>query len=466
MVSIIPPWLLNKINGIVRTAKHRDGHSSISTTRSPRMYGKAAIALVFVVLLVISYSISIGTVDLRSYFFPLLQSPAGAPPLCATNPPLRVYMYDLPRRFNVGMLDRRSSDQTPVTSRTWPPWPKNSGLKRQHSVEYWMMGSLLYEGGGEEREVVRVLDPEMADAFFVPFFSSLSFNTHGHNMTDPKTRIDRQLQIGLLEYLRESKYWKRHGGRDHVIPMTHPNAFRFLRAELNASIQVVVDFGRYPRIMSNLSKDVVAPYVHVVDSFTDDYLSDPFESRTTLLFFRGRTFRKDEGIVRVKLAKILAGYDDVHYERSIATGGNIKASSLGMRSSKFCLHPAGDTPSSCRLFDAIVSHCVPVIVSDQIELPFEDEIDYSQFSLFFSFKEALEPGFMVDQLRKFPKEKWVEMWRQLKNISRHFEFHYPPKKEDAVDMLWRQVKHKLPGVKLAVHRSQRLKVPDWWRRRR
>ena len=141
-------------------------------------------------------------------------------------------------------------------------------------------------------------------------------------------------------------------------------------------------------------------------------------------------------------------------------------STQGMRSSKFCLHPAGDTPSSCRLFDAIVSHCVPVIVSDQIELPFEDEIDYSQFSLFFSFKEALEPGYMVNQLRKFPKEKWVEMWKRLKNISHHFEFQYPPKKEDAVDMLWRQVKHKLPGVKLAIHRSRRLKVPDWWRGRR
>lgn len=55
------------------------------------------------------------------------------------------------------------------------------------------MGSLLYDGDG--REVVRVSDPEMAEAFFVPFFSSLSFNTHGHNMTDPKTRIDRQLQV-------------------------------------------------------------------------------------------------------------------------------------------------------------------------------------------------------------------------------------------------------------------------------
>ncbi|KAI4336590.1 hypothetical protein L6164_015100 [Bauhinia variegata] len=430
------------------------------------MYGKVVFSFVFVLFLLISYSIFIGSVDIRSYFFPLLKSPPDAPPPCAPDPRLRVYMYDLPRRFNVGMLNRRSSVETPVTARDWPQWPKNSGLRRQHSVEYWMMGSLLYEESNYHREAIRVSDPELADAFFVPFFSSLSFNSHGHNMTDPATQVDRQLQVDLIEILRKSKFWERSGGRDHVIPMTHPNAFRFLRDRVNESIQIVVDFGRYPKGISNLKKDVVAPYVHVVDSFTDDENQDPYESRTTLLFFRGGTFRKDEGVVRIKLAKILAGYDDVLYERSIATRENINASSKGMRSSKFCLHPAGDTPSSCRLFDAIVSHCVPVIVSDQIELPFEDEIDYTQFSVFFSFKEALQPGYMINQLRKFPKNKWLDMWRQLKIVSHHYEFQHPPKSEDAVDMLWKQVKHKLPGVRLSIHRSRRLKIPDWRRRRR
>ncbi|KAL6193115.1 hypothetical protein ACLB2K_034199 [Fragaria x ananassa] len=432
------------------------------------MYRKAAIGLTFALLLLISYSIFIGTVVLRSYFIPLLKSSPLAPQsLCATGPPLKVFKYDLPRRFNVGMLNRKSAEEAPVTAREWPPWPRNSGLKKQHSVEYWMMGSVLWEGnGGEGSEVVRVSDPEVADAFFVPFFSSLSFNTHGHNMNDPETEVDHQLQIDLVKLLHESKYWNRSGGRDHVIPMTHPNAFRFLRPQINASIQIVVDFGRYPHVMSNLSKDVVTPYVHVVESFTDDNSSDPYESRTTLLFFQGRTHRKDEGIVRAKLAKVLAGYDDVHYERSVATGENIKLSTQRMRASKFCLHPAGDTPSSCRLFDAIVSHCIPVIVSDEIELPFEDELDYNQFSVFFSFKEALQPGYMVNELRKLSKEKWMEMYRHLKSISHHFEFHYPPEKEDAVNMLWRQVKRKVPAVKLAVHRSQRLKIPDWWRRKK
>ncbi|KAL1553487.1 hypothetical protein AAHA92_14157 [Salvia divinorum] len=33
----------------------------------------------------------------------------------------------------------------------------------------------------------------------------------------------------------------------------------------------------------------------------------------------------------------------------------------GVASSKFCLNIAGDTPSYNRLFDAIASHCIPVI---------------------------------------------------------------------------------------------------------
>ncbi|CAN8243777.1 unnamed protein product [Cochlearia groenlandica] len=428
------------------------------------MYGKTISTIVFFVFLIASYSIyNNGTIDPTPYFsqlqsFPRRDSPCNN----RTEPPLRVFMYDLPRKFNIAMMDPNISDAEALTGDNLPSWPQTSGIKRQHSVEYWLMASLLHVG---EEEAVRVFDPESADAFYVPFFSSLSFNTHGKNMTDPDTELDKHLQVELMEYLENSKHWRRSGGRDHVIPMTHPNAFRFLRRQVNASILIVVDFGRYPRDVARLSKDVISPYVHVVESFTEEDdvdTPDPFDARATLLYFRGNTVRKDEGRIRLRLEKLLAGNSDVHFEKSVATTQNIKVSTEGMRSSKFCLHPAGDTPSSCRLFDAIVSHCVPVIISDKIELPFEDEIDYSEFSLFFSVKEALEPGYILDNLRQFPKEKWMRMREKLKNVSHHFEFQYPPKREDAVNMLWRQVKHKIPNVKLDVHRNRRLKVPDWW----
>ncbi|CAD6228449.1 unnamed protein product [Miscanthus lutarioriparius] len=332
-------------------------------------------------------------------------------PAAAAAAPLRVFMYDLPARFHVAMMGADAA----AAGAGFPAWPPSAGgIRRQHSVEYWMMASLLDEAAGPEeggREAVRVRDPDAADAFFVPFFSSLSFNVHGRNMTDPDTEADRLLQMSSL------KLWTFYGslnignglGRDHVIPMHHPNAFRFPRAMVNASILIVSDFGRYTKELASLRKDVVAPYVHVVDSFLDDDPPDPFEARHTLLFFFGRTVRKDEGKIRAKLGKILKGKE-----------------------------------------------------GSRIELPFEDEIDYSEFSLFFSVEEALRPDYLLNQLRQIPKKKWVDMWLKLKNISHHYEFQYPPRKGDAVNMIWRQVRHKIPAVNLAIHRNRRLKIPDWW----
>ncbi|XP_059308384.1 probable arabinosyltransferase ARAD1 isoform X1 [Lycium ferocissimum] len=401
-----------------------------------------------------------GTIDYRSSFSLFDSSTLSKPTPCYTESDLlKVYMYDLEMKYNTGLLKGSHYNAPAVTVETLPKWPYYTGLRKQHSVEYWMLASLLY--GNDE--AVRVLDPESADVFFVPFFSSLSYNTYYRHGNDSEVKFDDALQAEIADFLQKSEHWKRSSGRDHVIPMHHPNAFRRYREKVNAAIFIVADFGRPPPTVSNLRKDVVAPYAHVVETFEGDKTADPYESRTTLLFFRGRTDRKDDGKDRQQLKDMLSGQKDVVFEAAGISGKGVNESTNGMRSSKFCLHPAGDTPSSCRLFDAIVSHCVPVIVSDKIELPFEDELDYTKFSIFFSREEAKKEGYLLDQLRTFPKERWLEMWGYLKNITHHFEYQYPPKKGDAVNMIWRQVKHKLPAAKLDVHRNRRLKVPDWWR---
>lgn len=66
-----------------------------------------------------------------------------------------------------------------------------------------------------------------------------------------------------------------------------------MKEELNSSIFIVADFGRFAPTVARLQKDIVAPYAHVVATYTDDNATDPFEARTTLLFFRGRIRRKD-----------------------------------------------------------------------------------------------------------------------------------------------------------------------------
>lgn len=116
------------------------------------------------------------------------------------------------------------------------------------------------------------------------------------------------------------------------------------------------------------------------------------------------------------LFEILEAEKDVIIKHGAQSRESRRMASQGMHSSKFCLHPAGDTPSACRLFDAIVSLCVPVIVSDQIELPFEDVIDYTKFSVFVDSGSAVKPGFLVNMLRKITRETILEYQREMQKV--------------------------------------------------
>ncbi|KAL3690915.1 hypothetical protein R1sor_004566 [Riccia sorocarpa] len=375
---------------------------------------------------------------------------------------LKVYVYSFPRRFNFGMLNytQVDLDMPWLDGEVPPPWPSDGFiLEKQHNVEYWMMMDLLEDKFGD-REVIRVHNPKQADLFFVPFFSSLCFYRFGLSM-DPESE-DKALQEEMVKLILESPHWKRSGGEDHIIPLHHPNAFRFGRHLLNASIFIVADFGRtFPQV-SSLQKDVVAPYTHIIPTYDDDNPDDPFNSREMLLFFQGTLKRKDYGIVRTKLASIIQNQSGVHFEEGSTNETGLRQATVGMRNSKFCLDPAGDTPSSCRLFDAIVSHCVPVIISDKIELPFEDELDYTTFALFYSVEESLQPGWLLSQLRNVSQVQWLQMWNRLKEVSHHFEYQFPSKQNDAVNMIWKQLHKKVPAIKLKFHRKERQKIADWW----
>ena len=59
--------------------------------------------------------------------------------------------------------------------------------------------------------------------------------------------------------------------------------------------------------------------------------------------------------------------------------------------SQLCLVPAGDTPSSRRLFDALAGGCVPVIMASNIEssLPFRSMLQWREIAVFFHSMECV-----------------------------------------------------------------------------
>ncbi|XP_010514879.1 PREDICTED: probable arabinosyltransferase ARAD1 [Camelina sativa] len=375
---------------------------------------------------------------------------------CVKDGPLKVYMYNMDPEFHFGLLDwnKKGSSVWPDVKKYIPPYP--GGLNLQHSIEYWLTLDLLaseYENAPREVAAKRVYNSTEADVIFVPFFSSLSYNRFSKVNPHQKISRNKDLQRKLVSFLTVQEEWKRSGGRDHVVLAHHPNSMLDARNKLFPAMFILSDFGRYPPTVANVEKDVIAPYKHVIKGYEND--SSGFDSRPILLYFQGAIYRKDGGFVRQELFYLLQDEKDVHFSFGSVRNGGINKASQGMHNSKFCLNIAGDTPSSNRLFDAIASHCVPVIISDDIELPFEDVIDYSEFSVFVRTSDALKENFLVKLIRGISKEEWTRMWNRLQEVEKHYEFHFPSKPDDAVQMIWQAIARKVPSVKMRIHKSRR-----------
>ncbi|KAH9301764.1 hypothetical protein KI387_013347, partial [Taxus chinensis] len=165
--------------------------------------------------------------------------------------------------------------------------------------------------------------------------------------------------------------------------LTDPIAMWHVRAEISPALLLMVDFGGWyiedskassvdaigmiQHTQVSLLKDVIIPYTHLLPTLN---ISEDCP-RQTLLYFKGARHRHRAGLVRDKLWGLLDKEPHVVIEEGFPNSTGREQSIEGMRTAEFCLHPAGDTPTSCRLFDAISSLCIPVIVSDSIELPFE-----------------------------------------------------------------------------------------------
>ncbi|XVF30696.1 hypothetical protein REPUB_Repub16aG0080300 [Reevesia pubescens] len=370
--------------------------------------------------------------------------------------PLKIFMYNLDPEFHFGLLDWKPQGGSvwPDIRTKIPSYP--GGLNMQHSIEYWLTLDLLaseISDNPSNRVTIRVQNSSEADLIFVPLFSSLSYNRFSNVNPHQKRSRNKVLQAKLVKFVTAQKEWKMSGGRDHIIMAHHPNSMLNARMQLWPAIFILSDFGRYPLNIANVDKDVIAPYKHVIKSYVND--TSDFDTRKTLLFFQGSIYRKDGGFARKELYYLLRDEKDVHFSFGSVKKDGVNKASQGMHSSKFCLNIAGDTPSSNRLFDAVASHCVPVIISDEIELPYEDVLDYSEFCIFVRTSDAIKEKFLINLIRCIKKEEWTRMWGKLKEIEPLFEFQYPSKEGDAVQMIWQSLARKVAAVKMKVNKSRR-----------
>lgn len=124
-----------------------------------------------------------------------------------------------------------------------------------------------------------------------------------------------------------------------------------------------------------------------------------------------------------------------------------------MQRSIFCLCPLGWAPWSPRLVEGVIFGCIPVIIADDIVLPFADAIPWEKIGIFVDEKDV--PS--LDKiLTAISPEEILEKQRLLANpaMKQAMLFPQPAQSGDAFHQILNGLARKLP------HSSQVFLAPD------
>ncbi|XP_020600094.1 probable glucuronosyltransferase Os03g0107900 isoform X2 [Phalaenopsis equestris] len=230
----------------------------------------------------------------------------------------------------------------------------------------------------------RTLKKEEADLFFVPSYVKCVRMNGGLN--------DKEINQTYVKVLRQMPYFHLSGGRDHVFVFPSgagAHLFRAWAIFLNRSIILTPEGDRTdkrPISSFHTWKDIIIPG-NVDDGLTTFYGSRivqplPLSKRKYLANFLGRAQGK---FGRLQLLELGKQYPDKLESPELQLTGPNKLGRVEyfthLRNAKFCLSPRGESSWTLRFYESFFVECVPVILSDQVELPFQNVIDYTLISI-------------------------------------------------------------------------------------
>lgn len=120
---------------------------------------------------------------------------------------------------------------------------------------------------------------------------------------------------------------------------------------------------------------------------------------------------------------------DVIRQLSNKEGGSVGGPSMRysflMGTSHFCLVPKGRGWWTVRLFETFYAGCIPVILSDDQELPFEDFLDWSRFSLKWPMRQLEGLHEHLRGLQRDRPERLAALHQRLREVACWFDYHGP-----------------------------------------
>lgn len=364
----------------------------------------------------------------------------------------KVYIYELPSKYNLDLLE------------------ENTDCDLNASKSVYTAETAIWKGLLESHAVVD--DPNQAALFFVPWLPSCYLRTK--NRAKDANFWDSWLAaynatLEVQRYIANTwPFWNLSEGKDHVWVFTDDlggcNApyeevaknSMLLVHEAERSHPSVIDHDdpkpegedgdpmpalareRYQRPCYDPAKDMVIPPRTVlnVPQETVESAASGKLPKSTLAFFQGlvedRNKQYSHG-VRQKLYQ-LYGHNGVtnltNTSDTILVQAPARHHKMGdgrhtdgyldhMANSTFCICPRGWAGWSPRISEAVLLGCIPVLIADNVRWPFENLIDYHEFSMMVS--ESQLDGLQA-MLHFLQPNEIQSMQKKLSQVRGHFSY--------------------------------------------
>jgi Exostosin family len=339
----------------------------------------------------------------------------------------KIYVYPNPGTPEYAGSILSEAARASLLSPVWP-WIGHDRWARDANASHYDLDSQHVQYSTEllVREVLtnpgsclRTHDPEAADLFYVPYLPSTEF----HRGTKDESKLDYNTSPfgrALLDVLVRqnytlwesphlfgftSRYWRRRGGRDHVVVFSEPfhgllharykrGSYHYLHSQQHLSPAIIVSVELSKTFVEAHPKcaamNVLLPYPNtdgrwfngMFEREARQLVQSSLASNRSLVQQwkqqrRPATMYLSAGI-HGRCKKVRRALEQDYRRCSPSYRANHAATTRlyrhGMRISTFCPAPGGDSPSSKRMFDCLHAGSIPVVLSRDFVWPFTEEL--------------------------------------------------------------------------------------------
>lgn len=263
-------------------------------------------------------------------------------------------------------------------------------------------------------------DWERADFFFIPAYLTC------WELQNPLGRLDvldpakQEAASSLANMVRSLPYWGKRDGLDHLFLFGASTwQLSSWREILSQSVILAVesrpvectldgDLCWHCQDCFQPWKDIVIPPVTPLPMATNLLIhAQPTGQRTLVMSWRGQHANSSDPAVRhayrVTNETVRLALMDLDFLPNVSLGGPVSHYALIMGNTQFCLCPKGSSSYTSRVFEALFAGCVPVLLSDDVRLPFDHVVDWAEFSIRWPMERADES--LYRHLRELQAER-------------------------------------------------------------